>query len=105
MKKVLVKDFLDFFEKLEEIKAGKIKIEKPEIVIRNLLAEGRQEDLLPIYLIPNNPEWTIMLFPSPVPDLFEFISTPHPFIVTYISVEHINRLFLYSKQIYCLLED
>lgn len=105
MKKVLVNDFFDFLEKLEKIQSGEIKIEKLDVVIRNLLVEEGRAGMFSIYLIPNNPERILILLPSPVSKLFEFINTPSPFFVSYMSVEHVSRLFIYTKEIYILLEE
>lgn len=98
---------MDFIEKLEEIKNGKLKIAAPDMAISNIMAiEKGPGEILSVYLIPNgiNTEM-LMLFPSPVPELLAYIYTPNPFIISYISVAHVNRLFLFTKQIYFLLEE
>ena len=105
MKKILINDFFDFLEKLEKTKNGEIKIPKLETVIRNVLGLDKPGEGLSIYLIPNNTERVLMLFSSPTPELFEFIDTPSPFIISYISVSHINRLFVYTRQVFLLSED
>jgi hypothetical protein len=104
MKKLLVNGILDFLEKLEEIESGKIKIAEPETVINHLLAGEVSDKFLAVYLIPNSFGQMLMLSQTKLPAMFEFIYTPNPLIVSYIQVDQVNRLFLYTKEIFLPLE-
>jgi hypothetical protein len=105
MKKLLVKNFLDFLEKIEGIESGKIKVSDPETVINCLLAEAASDKILTVYLIPNNFGHVLMLCQAQLPSFFEFVYTPNPLIVSYVQVDHVNRLFLYTKEIFLALEE
>ena len=105
MKKMLVTDMINFLQKLGEIQAGEIKIQKFEAAILDTLENEDDDESLTIYLIPNNSERVFMLVAGLPPQLFEFINTPRPLIITEISVPHVNRLFLYTKKVFILLEE
>ncbi|MFA6417211.1 MAG: hypothetical protein WCW61_03410 [Patescibacteria group bacterium] len=105
MKKLLVNDIVDFLEKLEEIKIGKIKIAEPETVMNHLLAEGAPEDRLSVCLIPDIFGRVLMFFPAQPSALFEFIETSNLLLISYIQVAHVSRLFIYAKEIYLPLDE
>jgi len=105
MKKIELKNFVDYIENLKKIIDHEIRVADVGKVISYLL-DNPTNNKLEIYLIPGFGGHALMVYCNPVnmQPIFEFIEIPLSVVVNSIPTEHIDRLYLYADNIFMLIE-